>query len=64
MKNLLIQKIKNGDVSFSEKDFINGFEDFENLKHETVDPEIHLKNIEIIRVQYAIEKIQRFSNYS
>jgi len=56
MKNLLIEKIKNGDVNFSEKDFINGFEDFENLKHEIDDPEIHLKNIEIIRVQYAIEK--------
>tara|TARA_Y100000991_G_scaffold215461_1_gene205991 strand:- start:5308 stop:6867 length:1560 start_codon:yes stop_codon:yes gene_type:complete len=56
MKNLLIEKIKNGDVSFSEKDFISGFEDFENLKHEIIDPEIHLKNIEIIRVQYAIEK--------
>jgi len=56
MKNLLIGKIKNGDVSFSEKDFINGFEDFESLKNEIDDPEIHLKNIEIIRVQYAIEK--------
>tara|TARA_B110001454_G_scaffold27772_1_gene27121 strand:+ start:356 stop:1849 length:1494 start_codon:yes stop_codon:yes gene_type:complete len=56
MKNLLVEKIKNGDVNFSEKDFINGFEDFENLKNEINDPEIHLKNIEIIRVQYAIEK--------
>jgi hypothetical protein len=35
---------------------MNGFEGFENLKNEIVDPEIHLKNIEIIRVQYAIEK--------
>ena len=56
MKNLLTEKIKNGDVSFSKKDFVAGFEDFENLKYEIDDPEIHLKNIEIIRVQYAIEK--------
>ena len=56
MKNLLTEKIKNGDVSFSKKDFVAGLEDFQNLKHEIDDPEIHLKNIEIIRVQYAIEK--------
>ena len=30
--------------------------EFENLKTEINDPQIHLKNIEIIRVEYAIEK--------
>ena len=56
MKNLLIEKIKNGDVNFSNKDFKNSFNGLQNLNINKNHPEIHLKNIEIIRVQYAIEK--------
>ena len=56
MKNLLIEKIKNGDVNFSNKDFKNSFTGLHNLNVNKNHPEIHLKNIEIIRVQYAIEK--------
>jgi hypothetical protein len=56
MKNLLVEKIKNGDVNFSKKDFKNSFNGLQNLNINKNHPEIHLKNIEIIRVQYAIEK--------
>ena len=56
MKNLFIEKIKNGDVSFSSNEYEKSLLEFENLKTEINDPQIHLKNIEIIRVEYAIEK--------
>lgn len=56
MKNLFIEKIKNGDVSFSSTEYQKSLLEFENLKTEINDPQIHLKNIEIIRVEYAIEK--------
>ena len=56
MKNLFIEKIKNGDVSFSSNEYKTSLLEFENLKTEINDPQIHLKNIEIIRVEYAIEK--------
>ena len=56
MKNLFIEKIKNGDVSFSSNEYQKSLLEFENLKTEINDPQIHLKNIEIIRVEYAIEK--------
>ena len=56
MKNLFIRKIKNGDVSFSSNEYKKSLLEFENLKTEINDPQIHLKNIEIIRVEYAIEK--------
>ena len=59
MKNLFVQKIKSGDANFSSMEYQKSLSEFENLKKDRDDPKIHLKNIEIIRVQYAIEK-----NYS
>jgi hypothetical protein len=59
MKNLFIKKIKNGNVNFSLSEYKKSLSEFDNLKNEINDPQIHLKNIEIIRVEYAIEK-----NYS
>ena len=59
MKNLFVKKIKSGDLNFSSKEYQKSLSEFDNLKKERNDPQIHLKNIEIIRVEYAIEK-----NYS
>ena len=56
MKNLFIEKIKKGDVTFSSKEYKKSLLEFENLKTEINDPQIHLKNIEIIRVEFAIKK--------
>ena len=56
MKNLFINKIKNGNVNFSLSEYQKSLSEFDNLKNEINDPQIHLKNIEIIRVEYAIEK--------
>ena len=38
MKNLFIEKIKNGDVSFSSNDYKKSLLEFENLKTEINDP--------------------------
>ncbi len=56
IKNMFIDKIEKGDVSVS-SDLINkAIDQYDNIKKHLNQPEIHLKIIEIIRTQYAVNK--------
>ena len=56
VRNMFAEKLKRGDVEVSSKIISKALEQYSHIKSEKNSPKIHLKIIEIIRVEYAVKK--------
>ena len=56
IKNMFIEKIESGHFNVSSEIFKRAIDQYENIKDYINHPDFHLKIIEIIRAEYAVEK--------